>query len=30
VFHALRDITGQNLPDEAAAWRNWYSSAGGV
>jgi HEAT repeat protein len=30
VFHALRDITGQNLPNEAAAWRNWYSSAGGI
>jgi len=25
VFHALRDITAQNLPDDAAAWRNWYS-----
>ena len=30
VFHALRDITGQKLPDEAAAWRNWYSGAGGI
>ena len=30
VFHALRDITGQKLPDDAAAWRNWYSSAGGI
>ena len=28
VFQALRDITGQNLPDEAAAWRNWYSATG--
>jgi HEAT repeats len=28
VFHALRDITGQTLPNEAAAWRNWYSAAG--
>jgi hypothetical protein len=27
VFQALRDITGQNLPHDAAAWRNWYSSA---
>ena len=27
VFQALRDITGQNLPNEAAAWRNWYSTA---
>lgn len=26
TFHALRDITGQNLPDDAAAWRNWYNS----
>lgn len=30
VFHALRDITGQNLPDETSAWRNWYSTAGGL
>ncbi len=29
VYQALRDITGQNLPNEPAAWRNWYSSAGG-
>lgn len=28
VFHALRDITGQNLPNDAAAWRNWYSGSG--
>lgn len=26
VFQALRDITGQNLPREAAAWRQWYDS----
>ena len=26
TFHALRDITAQNLPDDAAAWRNWYNS----
>ncbi|HVO81954.1 MAG TPA: HEAT repeat domain-containing protein [Terriglobales bacterium] len=26
VYHALRDITGQNLPSDPAAWRNWYSS----
>lgn len=26
VFQALRDITGQTLPHEPAAWRNWYSS----
>jgi hypothetical protein len=24
VFQALRDITGQNLPHEAGAWRAWY------
>lgn len=29
VFQALRDITGQNLPRDAAAWRNWYSSNDG-
>jgi hypothetical protein len=28
VYQALRDITGQTLPHDAAAWRNWYSSAG--
>ena len=27
VFHALRDITGQSLPSEAAAWRKWYSAS---
>ena len=27
AFHALRDITGQGLPDDPQAWRNWYSSA---
>ena len=26
VFQALRDITGQNLPHDAAAWRKWYES----
>jgi HEAT repeat protein len=26
VYHALRDITGQSLPDEATAWKNWYDS----
>lgn len=26
IFHALRDITGQSLPDDAAAWRNWYNT----
>ena len=24
VFQALRDITGQTLPQDAAAWRDWY------
>ena len=24
VFQALRDITGQSLPRDAAAWRHWY------
>jgi HEAT repeats len=24
VFQALRDITGQSLPHDAAAWRKWY------
>jgi HEAT repeat protein len=28
AFQALRDITGQNLPNEPIAWRNWYSSGG--
>jgi hypothetical protein len=27
VYQALRDITGQNLPSDPAAWRNWYSTA---
>lgn len=26
VFQALRDITGQSLPRDAAAWRRWYAS----
>ena len=25
VFQALRDITGQNLPHDAALWREWYA-----
>jgi hypothetical protein len=29
VFQALRDITGQTLPHDAAAWRNWYNSSNG-
>jgi hypothetical protein len=24
VFQALRDITGQSLPRDAQAWREWY------
>ena len=24
VFQALRDITGQSLPRQSAAWRDWY------
>src|SRR5262249_15413789 len=24
AFQALRDITGQTLPHDAAAWRDWY------
>jgi len=28
VYHALRDITGQNLPNEPAAWRNWCDASG--
>jgi hypothetical protein len=27
VYHALRDITAQALPEDPAAWRNWYSSS---
>jgi len=26
VYQALRDITGQNLPNDPSAWRNWYNS----
>jgi HEAT repeat protein len=26
VFQALRDITGQTLPHDGAAWREWYRS----
>ena len=29
VFQALRDITGQSLPHDAAAWRNWFNSNDG-
>jgi HEAT repeat protein len=27
VYEALRDITGQNLPNDPGAWRNWNSTA---
>jgi HEAT repeat protein len=27
VFQALRDITGQTLPPDAATWRNWYQTS---
>ena len=27
IFQALRDITGQSLGEDAAAWRTWYSAA---
>jgi HEAT repeat protein len=26
VFQALRDITGENLPRDAVAWRGWYGN----
>jgi hypothetical protein len=29
VFQALRDITGQSLPHDPVAWRNWYNSNDG-
>ena len=25
-FQALRDITGQTLPHDAARWREWYKA----
>ena len=28
TFQALRDITGQSLPHDTSAWRNWYNSDG--
>ena len=27
VFQALRDITGQSLPHDAVAWRDWYADS---
>lgn len=29
VYQALRDITGQSLPNDPGAWRSWYGSSGG-
>ena len=26
VYQALRDITGENLPRDSAAWRQWYAT----
>src|SRR6202142_3438950 len=28
IYQALREITGVNLADDPAAWRNWYSAHG--
>jgi hypothetical protein len=28
VYQALREITNENLPNDPATWRNWYSSKG--
>jgi hypothetical protein len=30
VYQALREITNENLPDDPATWRNWYTSKGAV
>jgi HEAT repeat protein len=29
AFQALRDITGQTLPHDAALWRSWFSTTNG-
>lgn len=29
VYQALRDITGQTLPHDSRAWREWYAARGG-
>jgi HEAT repeat protein len=29
VYQALRDITGQSLPNDPSSWRNWYANHGG-
>lgn len=28
IYQALREITNVNLPNDAASWRNWYSTHG--
>jgi hypothetical protein len=28
VYQALRDITGQTLPNDSASWRSWYATSG--
>ena len=28
VYQALREITNENLPNDPATWRNWYTSKG--
>lgn len=28
VYQALRDITGQTLPNDSSSWRSWYSTSG--
>jgi hypothetical protein len=28
VYQAMREITGQHLPDDPGAWRKWYSEHG--
>lgn len=30
IFQALTEITKQHLPNDAAAWRNWYQNAGAI
>jgi hypothetical protein len=30
AFQALTDITGQHLPNDSAAWREWYQANSGV
>lgn len=28
AYQALRDITGQSLPNDSSSWRSWYSTSG--